>query len=57
MQSNYTGGDSEFLMISSPRIMDYELLILDFAIDILEYYGKETLFKRTSLQEDEARFK
>ena len=41
LQSNYNGPDSEFIMISSPRIIEYELIVLDFAIDLLEHYGKE----------------
>ena len=40
-------------MISSPRLIEYELMILDFAIDLLEFYGKEELFKRTTLAQDE----
>ena len=52
LQSNYSGGDQEYLMISSPRLIAYELMVVEWAIDILEYYGKEQLYKRSTLDED-----
>jgi hypothetical protein len=52
LQSNYNGADSEFIMISSPRVIEYELLVLDFGIDLLQHYGKETLYKRSTLEQD-----
>lgn len=57
LQQNYTGADQEYLMISSPRLIEYELMILDFAIDLLEYYGKEVLNKRSTVDEDMDRVK
>lgn len=42
-------------MISSPRLLEYELMIVDWAIDLLDYYGKESLFKRTTLEDDLSR--
>jgi hypothetical protein len=42
-------------MISSPRLIEYELMIVDWAIDLLEYYGKESLFKRSILEDDLSR--
>lgn len=39
-------------MISSPRVLDYELIIIDFAIDLLESFGKQELFKKSSLEDD-----
>ena len=55
LQTNYNGTDSEYIMISSPRLMEYEIIVLDFAIDLLNHYGKETLYKRTTLEQDEQR--
>jgi hypothetical protein len=55
LMNNYTGSDLEYIMISAPRLTDYELLVIDFAIDLLEHYGKEELFKRTSYEEDKTR--
>lgn len=52
LQNNYQGGDSQYIMISTPRLIDYELLVVEFAIDLLEHYGKSELFKRSSLEED-----
>jgi len=43
-------------MVSSPRIIDYELIVIDFALDLLEAYGKKELLARTTLQQDEAKF-
>ena len=44
-------------MISTPRLVDYELMVIEFAIDMLEHYGKVELFKRTTLQQDKDRLK
>jgi len=49
LQSNYNGPDSDFIMISSPRLIEYEIIVLDFAIDLLNHFGKETLYKRSTL--------
>jgi len=32
MMKNYEGEDKSLIMVSSPRIIDFELLVLDFAI-------------------------
>ena len=42
-------------MISTPRLLEYEKLIVDFALDLLDYYGKDTLYKRTTRLDDELR--
>ena len=52
LQNNYNGPDSAQLMVSSPRVIEFELLVVDFALDMLEHYGKTELFKKTSLEED-----
>jgi hypothetical protein len=44
LQNNYEGDDCEFLMISTPRLLDFELLVVDWALDMLEHYGKSELF-------------
>ena len=52
MASHYAeigGVDSEYLMLSCPRVIDFELLIIEWAIKILQKVGMEELFKRTSL--------
>jgi hypothetical protein len=43
-------------MVSSPRLISYELLVIDFAIDLLNSFGKNELLKRSTLEEDEIRF-
>lgn len=57
LQNNYQGGDSHYIMISTPRLIEYELLVVEFAIDLLEHYGKTELFKRSTLEEDVLRAK
>lgn len=52
LQVNYNGSDSEYLMVSSPRVIEFEHLILDFALDLLDCFGKAELFKRSTLEED-----
>ena len=39
-------------MISCPRVIPFEELIIDWAIKLMEKVGKEELFKRKSLQQD-----
>ena len=43
-------------MVSSPRVIEFELLVVDFALDLLEHYAKTELFKRTSLEQDQQAF-
>ena len=57
MTSHYeeTGGvDSAYLMISCPRVIDFELLIVDWAIQLLQKIGKDELLKESTLKQDEA---
>lgn len=49
LQNNYNGSDSEYIMVSSPRIIEYELLVIEFALDLLEHYGKTELFAKSTL--------
>ena len=56
LQNNYSGADTEYIMISSPRLIDYELMVIDFAINLIEHYGKKELFLRSSMQEDKTRY-
>ena len=39
-------------MMTCPRIIRYELLVVDFAQKLLKYYGEQVLFKRSSLEKD-----
>lgn len=52
LTNNYNGSDQDCIMISTPRVIEYELMTLEWAIDLLEYYGKEHLYKRSTLEED-----
>lgn len=39
-------------MVSSPRVLEYELMVIEFAIDLLESYGKAGLLRKSSYEED-----
>jgi hypothetical protein len=39
-------------MISTPRAIEYELMVLSFAHSLLEHFGTTTLYRRSSLEED-----
>lgn len=39
-------------MVSTPRVIEFEKLVVDFALDILDHYGKTELFKRSTLEQD-----
>lgn len=44
--------DFKLIHVSTPRVVKFELMIIDFASKLLESYGKTILFKRTSLEQD-----
>ena len=44
----------DYLMISFPRVIPFELMMIDWAIKILEKHGEIHLFKRSSLESDQA---
>ena len=55
MMKNYEGEDKSLIMVSSPRIIDFELLVLDFAIYLLIEHArlpKNSFFMESSLRED-----
>ena len=43
------GPDFEYLMVSCPRVLPFELFITEWAINLLEKVGEKQLFNRTSL--------
>jgi len=40
MESNYEADDKKYLMVSSPRVIDFELMVLKFGVELLQEYGK-----------------
>ena len=55
MTSHYKeneGPDSEYLMVTCPRVIPFELLIMDWAIKLLNKVGETELFKKTTLEQD-----
>ena len=49
--------DHSFLMVSCPRVPSFELLVVDFAIRLLQAFGSQFLFKRADLEEDQVSLK
>ena len=43
------GEDSEYLMISCPRVIAFEELIIEWAMKLMQKVGKDELFKRRSV--------
>jgi hypothetical protein len=46
------GQDSQYLMISCPRVIQFEMLVLEWGLKLLDKISKEELFKRSSLEQD-----
>lgn len=46
------GVDQDYLMISCPRVIPYELMVIDWAIKIMEKHGEVLLLKKSSLDQD-----
>lgn len=44
--------DYKLVHVSTPRVVRFEIMIIDFALTLLESYGKTILLKRTSLESD-----
>lgn len=44
-------------MVSSPRLINYELMVIDFALDLLASYSSNDLTNRTTLEQDLIKFK
>jgi len=48
------GTDSEYLMVTCPRVIAFEEMVIEWAIKLLQKVGKDELFKRRSVDQDEA---
>jgi hypothetical protein len=60
IQNNYDGPDKGYIMIASPRVMDFELIVIEQAIEILMAYpdsSQGTIFRETSLAQDQEALK
>ena len=44
------GPDFEYLMVTCPRVIPFEIMITDWAIKLLEHVGETQLFHRTTLE-------
>jgi hypothetical protein len=53
LMNNFEGDEDHiFILVSTPRVLAYELLVVEFAIKLLDTYAKKTLLKRSSLAKD-----
>lgn len=50
MEANYTADDKKYIMVSTPRVLDFEIIVVRFAIQMLEEYAKMNL--KGSVQKD-----
>ena len=50
MQNNYEGDHKDFIMVSAPRLIEFELMVLDYAIKIIQEvkFKNQTPFKTDS---------
>lgn len=51
MINNYDGEDKDKLMVSCPRVPEFEFLVLDFAIELMEIFADKH-FDKTTVEED-----
>lgn len=47
------GSDSEYLMISCPRVIEFEIMMIEWAIKLLVKIASQELFKTSTLEKDE----
>jgi len=47
MQNNYTGPGKDKLMVSCPKVVEFEVMVLQWAIDLLTLYGEENISQTT----------
>ena len=50
MESNFDHEDKKYIMVSTPRVVEFEILVVKFAISMLEEYAKMNL--KGSVQKD-----
>ena len=50
MEQNYDKEDKKYIMVSTPRVIEFEILVVKFAINLLEEYAKQNL--KGSVQKD-----
>ena len=50
MEQNYDKEDKKYIMVSTPRVIEFEILVVKFATNLLEEYAKQNL--KGSVQKD-----
>lgn len=54
LNKNYDGPDKKYVMVSSPRVISFELMVLDFAAQLLKAFAKTNKgFKSSTIREDQ----
>lgn len=44
--------DFKQVLVSSPRVVRYEIIVIDFALKLLDTYAKKILFSKSTLAQD-----
>ena len=59
MLNNYEGEDKKFINVSSPVVIDFELTVIDFAVNLLTEWanlpGNKDFFLNSTLGQDAAK--
>lgn len=54
MTSNYDGPDKDDIMVSSPAVIDFEIIVMSYAIELLQLYKKRTpALTATTIEQDQ----
>jgi hypothetical protein len=40
MRKNYSGEGKELIIVSSPRVIEFEIFVIDWAIDLIDCYSE-----------------
>ena len=43
MQNNYDGEGKETLMVSCPKVIEFEIMVLEWAIELLKNFSKQNV--------------
>ena len=53
MLNNYNGPDKQYILVTTPRVVEFEQLIVSFGIEMLMQFAKNNkIFQQTSLEND-----
>lgn len=53
MLNNYNGPDKQYILVTTPRVVEFEQLVVSFGIELLMQFAKQNkVFQQTSLEND-----